>query len=75
MGRGSLKRSASLLRQVSNLRSGSTATSVETGFNTIPIFDVCRSVTVGSSLLHLSGQQYAGAVEMASQSTTWFGQS
>lgn len=71
MGRGSLSRSASLLRQVSILRSGNTVTSVEASCSTIPIFDVCRSVGVGSSLLQLAGRQYAaGTLEMASQSTT-----
>lgn len=63
MGRGSLKRAASLLRQVSTRGSGSTITAAETGTSAIPIFDVRRSLTVGASLARLAGQQH-GATQM-----------
>ena len=69
MGRGSLKRAASLLRQVSTRGSVSTITAAETGTSTIPIFDVRRSLTVGASLARLAGHQH-GATQMGSQSTT-----
>lgn len=69
MGRGSLKRAASLLRQVSTRGSGSIITAAETGTSAVPIFDVRRSLTVGASLARLAGQQH-GATQMESQSTT-----